>query len=59
MEDIILFGGGIIPDEDIKNLISQGVAQIFTPGTSTQDIIQFVKKVVHEKWNKEQKNVDF
>lgn len=47
-EDILVFGGGIIPDEDIAALKKAGVAQLFTPGTSTQDIIQWLEKsVVH------------
>jgi len=42
-EDILLFGGGIIPEEDRKELLSIGVAEIFGPGTSTQDIVNFLK----------------
>jgi methylmalonyl-CoA mutase C-terminal domain/subunit len=41
-EDIALFGGGIIPPEDIAALKAMGVKELFTPGTSTQDIIRFV-----------------
>jgi methylmalonyl-CoA mutase C-terminal domain/subunit len=44
--DILVFGGGIIPDEDIKALKKAGVAQLFTPGTSTQDIIRWLQKAV-------------
>lgn len=40
--DIRVFGGGIIPDEDIPRLQEQGVAAIFTPGSSTQDIVQWI-----------------
>ncbi len=43
IEDMVIFGGGIIPDEDIKTLKSQGVHELFTPGTSTQAIIDWVK----------------
>jgi methylmalonyl-CoA mutase C-terminal domain/subunit len=41
-EDVAVFGGGIIPPEDIAGLKALGVKEIFTPGTSTQDIIRFV-----------------
>ncbi len=41
--DILVFGGGIIPDEDKEVLKQKGVAEIFGPGTSTQDIIDFLK----------------
>jgi methylmalonyl-CoA mutase C-terminal domain/subunit len=43
-DDIILFGGGIIPEEDKQKLLSLGVVEIFGPGTSTQDIVNFVKQ---------------
>jgi methylmalonyl-CoA mutase C-terminal domain/subunit len=43
-EDIALFGGGIIPQEDIQALKAIGVKELFTPGTSTQDIIRFVRE---------------
>jgi len=41
--DIIVFGGGIIPDADIPELTAAGVAKIFTPGTPTHDIIEWVR----------------
>ncbi len=44
--DILVFGGGIIPDDDIKALKKAGVAQLFTPGTSTQDIIRWLQQAV-------------
>lgn len=40
--DIVVFGGGIIPDGDIPQLQELGVAKVFTPGASTQDIIAWV-----------------
>jgi methylmalonyl-CoA mutase cobalamin-binding domain/chain len=43
-EDIAVFGGGIIPQEDITALKALGVKELFTPGTSTQDIIRFVRE---------------
>jgi methylmalonyl-CoA mutase, C-terminal domain len=42
-EDIRLFGGGIIPDDDIPKLKGMGVTEIFTPGSSTQDIVQWIR----------------
>jgi methylmalonyl-CoA mutase, C-terminal domain len=41
-DDIAVFGGGIIPAEDIRALKAIGVKELFTPGTSTQEIIRFV-----------------
>ena len=42
-DDIAVFGGGIIPQDDIQALKAMGVKELFTPGTSTQDIIRFVR----------------
>ena len=39
--DILVLGGGIIPDEDVPKLKAAGLAAVFTPGSSTQDIIKF------------------
>jgi methylmalonyl-CoA mutase C-terminal domain/subunit len=41
-DDIAVFGGGIIPPEDIADLKKLGVKELFGPGTSTQDIVRFV-----------------
>ena len=41
-EDIAVFGGGIIPPEDVGELRKIGVKELFGPGTSTQDIVRFV-----------------
>ena len=43
-DDIVVFGGGIIPDADIAELTAQGVAKIFTPGASTTDIVAWVNE---------------
>lgn len=40
--DIVVFGGGIIPDDDIPVLEASGVAKVFTPGTPTYDIVDWV-----------------
>lgn len=42
-EDIALFGGGIIPDEDVLTLTAAGVRAIFRPGTPMEEIVTFVK----------------
>jgi len=42
--DIVVFGGGIIPEGDIPELKSHGVKEIFTPGTPTSEIIKFVNE---------------
>ncbi len=44
VEDIIVIGGGVIPEEDIPELKKVGIAEIFTPGTDTRDIIKFIKR---------------
>ena len=41
--DIVVFGGGIVPDEDIPGLEKAGVRTLFTPGTSTQQVIDWVR----------------
>jgi isobutyryl-CoA mutase small subunit len=44
--DIVVFGGGIIPDDDIPLLESIGVAKIFTPGAKTSDVVDWVRATV-------------
>ena len=44
--DIVVFGGGIIPDADIEPLKSLGVAEVFTPGTTTATIVDWVRSHV-------------
>ena len=48
LNDVLLFGGGIIPKEDIEKLKALGVGELFTPGTSTQETIEYVKNWVAE-----------
>jgi methylmalonyl-CoA mutase, C-terminal domain len=45
-EDIVVFGGGIIPEEDIPKLKEQGIAEIFTPGTPMKTITDWVAEHV-------------
>jgi methylmalonyl-CoA mutase, C-terminal domain len=47
--DIAVFGGGIIPDDDIPKLKGMGVTEIFTPGSSTQDIVQWIRTNIQER----------
>ena len=47
--DILLFGGGIIPDDDKEELEKMGVAKVFTPGAPTEEAIGFLKKAVAAK----------
>ena len=43
MNDVLLTGGGIIPDEDVSALTKMGVGKLFLPGTNTQDIAAYIK----------------
>ena len=45
-EDIVVCGGGIIPDDDIPDLKAQGIREIFTPGTPLDDIVKWVQKTI-------------
>jgi len=44
LDDVIIFGGGIIPDEDIPRLKELGVSEVFTPGARMDEIISFISK---------------
>jgi len=44
--DIILFGGGIIPDEDVATLEKMGVSKLFTPGATTEEAINYLRGAV-------------
>ena len=46
VDDVVVFGGGIIPDEDIPELERLGVAHVFTPGATTTDIVDWVRQHV-------------
>jgi methylmalonyl-CoA mutase C-terminal domain/subunit len=47
--DVVVFGGGIIPEADIVRLKAAGVSGVFTPGTSLEAIIQWVRDNVHPR----------
>src|SRR5579884_4272014 len=47
MDDVLLIVGGIIPDQDIESLKKNGVAAIFQPGTSMDEIVRFIRDKAH------------
>lgn len=48
-DDILLFGGGIIPDDDKEELEKLGVAKVFTPGAPTEEAIEYLRKKIEAK----------
>lgn len=46
MNDVLIIGGGVIPDSDIPALKEAGIAEVFTPGTPTGDIVKFINENV-------------
>ncbi len=44
VDDILVFGGGVIPDEDREILLAKGISEIFVPGGGTQKTIKFLKE---------------
>ena len=48
-DDIMVFGGGVIPDDDIPGLKDAGLKEVFTPGSSTEDIVKWVRDNVHPR----------
>lgn len=52
--DVIVFGGGVIPDADIPGLLDAGAGAVFGPGTPTPDCVEWLEKAVAEKRAKEQ-----
>ncbi len=51
MNDVLITGGGIIPEEDMKKLHEMGVGKLFPPGTDTKVIISYINEEVKEKRN--------
>ncbi|MSN27072.1 MAG: methylmalonyl-CoA mutase [Geobacter sp.] len=47
--DIKVFGGGVIPEDDIPSLKAAGISEVFTPGTSTEEIVGWVKSNVQPR----------
>lgn len=51
MNDVLLTGGGIIPEDDMKTLNEMGAGKLFAPGTSTTDIAEYITNWVKENRN--------
>ena len=49
LDDCLVLVGGIVPKEDISRLKEMGVAEVFLPGTSTEDIVSFLRENVHPR----------
>ena len=49
IEDVLVLGGGVIPEDDIQSLIESGIEAIFTPGTPTREVIDFITANVKRK----------
>ena len=52
-EDVLITGGGIIPKEDMEELQRQGIGRLFGPGTSTQDLIEYIRGWFAERQKQE------
>lgn len=48
MDDTLVLVGGIVPEDDIAPLKTQGIAEVFLPGTSTEDIVGFIRQNVRK-----------
>ncbi len=53
LDDVLLFGGGIIPEEDKQKLYEMGVGRLFGPGTPTQEIVEYIRE-----WYREHRGQD-
>jgi methylmalonyl-CoA mutase C-terminal domain/subunit len=49
VDDVLVVGGGVIPEDDIPGLLNAGIAAIFTPGTPTSLTIDFIKQNIKRK----------
>jgi methylmalonyl-CoA mutase C-terminal domain/subunit len=49
LSDVLLFGGGIIPKRDVEELKKLGVGELFTPGASTTDIVDYLRSYARER----------
>lgn len=49
MNDVLVTGGGIIPDADMKKLMEMGVGQLFAPGTETKTIVDYIRAEVSQR----------
>jgi methylmalonyl-CoA mutase C-terminal domain/subunit len=48
VDDVLVMGGGIIPDEDIRALKAAGIAAVFGPGTDTNSIINYIRENIRK-----------
>ena len=48
-EDVLVFGGGIVPDQDLEALEKMGVGAIFTPGANTRDVVDYLRREVPQR----------
>ncbi len=48
-DDVVVFGGGIIPQDDVPRLKEHGIAEVFLPGTSTQTVVDWIRANVHPR----------
>ena len=56
IENVLITGGGIIPDEDMKKLNAMGVGKLFPPGTDTSEIVTYIKNEVNKRRTVQHKN---
>ena len=49
LDDVLVFAGGIIPDEDIPTLKAQGICGVFGPGANTDDVVRFIREAVENR----------
>ncbi|MBC7262945.1 MAG: cobalamin B12-binding domain-containing protein [Chloroflexi bacterium] len=49
LDDVLVFAGGIIPDEDVPALKEMGIVGVFGPGTSTTEIVEFMRQKISER----------
>jgi len=56
LNDVLLFGGGIIPEEDKKKLKEMGVGELFGPGTPLKEIVEYIEKWVEERDRNKEKS---
>ena len=47
--DVLVTGGGIIPEEDMAALADQGIGKLFGPGTDTRDVVQYIREAIAER----------
>lgn len=49
MDDVLVLLGGIIPEDDVEDMVQAGVAKVFGPGTDTNDIVRFIRERVKDE----------